>query len=528
MPQTKGGLSAAYLPETSQEAMQANEQYQQALSRLTSALDARKNRIIDPVMMSMAAGFLTPGQTGSFGEALGRVAGELPKAIQTEEQEQAQIAKSGLDVASQNIALQRMREGDRMKRNMMLGLGIGPSGTPMAGQQPKGGLPQPAGAQARPGGISPKIAQALAMMAADPNVSAAELAKMRIELERGAFKPTEGGSYDADTGVFTPRPGMAPVKRQLYNFPELGVVEISPALAARHDEAVASGDPMEVLKVETEISEGPSRPAPRTQGRIEPTDEEAISVNVTGRRPRLRSAADIEAEAARTKKQAEIEGQTEGERKANILTKGDAAGPTIQLAENLTTLASAPDAKEIFGLARQSENGVAMLASLLGSGIGLPGGMSVGIPELPEIYRALALTEDQQRRYQFFLQQAREMAIKMSEFAKGSVSNYEQTLFSQASVNENDLASTIIMKSNAMKARAEFDKARADLLDSGQFRTMGELKKSPQYQRLKRDLDRKYQRILQDNGMLPKSAQTPSGVSLSADQIRAESEARGR
>ena len=269
MPQTKGGLSAAYLPEYSPEARQANEEYQSALARLTDALNARKGRIIDPVMMSMAAGFLTPGQTGSFGEALGRVAGELPKAIQAEEQEQAQLAKAGLDVAGQNIALQRMRESDRMKRNIMSGLGIGPSGAPMQSQQPSGGLPQPSGAQARPGGISPQVAQALAVAAADPNVSAADLAKMRIELERGAQRPTEGGIYDVDRNIFTPRPGMAPVKRQLYNFPELGQVEIPPSLAAKHEEAVLSGDPVRLLEIETEIVKGPqakpAAPAPEAE-----------------------------------------------------------------------------------------------------------------------------------------------------------------------------------------------------------------------------------------------------------------------
>ena len=528
MPQTKGGLSAAYLPETSMEAMQANEQYQEALARLTEALDARKNRVIDPVMMSVAAGFLGPTQTGSFGEALGRVAEGLPKAVQAEEQEKAQIAKSGLDVASQNIALQRMREGDRMKRNIMLNMGIGPSGAPMDAQQPRGGLPQPAGAQARPGGLSPKIAQVLAMMAADPNVSAAELAKMRIDLERGAFKPTAEGSYDADTGVFTPRPGGSPVERQLYNFPELGVVEISPALAARHDKAVASGDPMEVFKVETEISEGPSLPAPRTQGRVAPTDEEAISVNVTGRRPGLRSTADIEAEVARAKKQGEVEGQTEGERKANILTKGDAATASIQVADQLLGIATAPDASAFLGLARQNDEMTAMIVKLLGTGIGLPGGMSVGIPELPATFMALKLSPDQMTRYQYFLQQAREMGIKMAEFAKGSVSNYEQTLFREASINEDDLAGTVIMKAKEMKARAEFDKARADLLDTGRYKTIGQLKRSPEYQRLKRNLDQTYKSLLQGQGFLPKNAPTPSGVSLSADQIRAESEARGR
>jgi len=519
MPQTKGGLDAAYLPETSMEAREANEQYQAALARLTEALDARKNRVIDPVMMSVAAGFLGPTQTGSFGEALGRVAEGLPKAVQAEEAEQAELAKAGLGVAQQNIALQRMREADRAKRAIARGIGARPPGgalgSGMGTKPPLGGaLPGPSG------GFRGMTGEDYAgILAVDPSVDPAAMMEKLTEFQRGAQKPTEGGIYNLDTGAFTPRPGMAPVKRQLYNFPELGQVEIPPSLAAKHEEAVLSGDPVRVLEIETQIVKGPqAKPAEPASG-VAPGAKPAA----TG----IRSQADIEAEKQATSALAKGRAETEVGRQKDILEKGDRATQAIQLANNLEQLASAPDAKEFLGLARQNDEVMAMITNLLGSGIGLPGGMSVGIPELPEIYKALRLTEDQQTRYQFFLQQAREMAIKMSEFAKGSVSNYEQTLFSQASVNENDLPATIMMKARAMAARAEFDKQRAELLDSGKYSSVGELKRSPEYKRILQELDSKYQRLLQTSGYLPKNAKAPSGGGLTADQIRAAKQARG-
>ena len=129
------------------------------------------------------------------------------------------------------------------------------------------------------------------------------------------------------------------------------------------------------------------------------------------------------------------------------------------------------------------------------------------------------------------------MAIKMSEFAKGSVSNYEQTLFSQASVNENDLPGTIRMKAEAMKVRAEFEKERAALLRSKdangkrRFSTTDDLYDSADYENIVAKLYKKYEAILNQNGLLGQAREvapaTPSGGRLSADEISNEATRRG-
>jgi len=60
------------------------EAMNQGLLRLRATLDARKNRMFDPVLMQVAAGLLKPTKTGSFGESLGNAAENASVAAERE------------------------------------------------------------------------------------------------------------------------------------------------------------------------------------------------------------------------------------------------------------------------------------------------------------------------------------------------------------------------------------------------------------------------------------------------------------
>jgi hypothetical protein len=77
----------------------AEQKYQQALTELMQRLDTRKNRLFDPVLLAMAQGFLTPGQTGTFGEALGNVAQRVGAAEAQRQKEDIDISQLRLQVA---------------------------------------------------------------------------------------------------------------------------------------------------------------------------------------------------------------------------------------------------------------------------------------------------------------------------------------------------------------------------------------------------------------------------------------------
>lgn len=123
--------TASYLPGEDPETLEANRRYQEALATLTSSLDVRKNRFFDPVLLAMAEGFLSPTQTGSFGESLGKVASKVGPAEAAAAKEEQEIAKQKLAVATQGLELQRLRARDA---ELARYLGEGPK-SPVAGPQ---------------------------------------------------------------------------------------------------------------------------------------------------------------------------------------------------------------------------------------------------------------------------------------------------------------------------------------------------------------------------------------------------------
>lgn len=150
--------SAQYLSGEDPEIVAANKRYQDAVARLSDSLTNRK-MLFDPTLLAMAEGFLGPTQTGSFGEALGRVAGKVGAAQEAEQKRQLAFDEREVAVAGQGIELQRMkaRDAELLK---YLGESQTPSG-PLTGPQ--------AGAIAGPRALTlPKIGDKYPYTYVDP------------------------------------------------------------------------------------------------------------------------------------------------------------------------------------------------------------------------------------------------------------------------------------------------------------------------------------------------------------------------
>ena len=105
----------------------ADTKYQSALERIQAALTARENPSIDPMMLAMAQGFLTPGRTGSFAEGLGGAAGNVIPVM-------AQRQKEAMDNAQMRLQLaQAEREQANLTAATKEFRGI-TSGVPSVGQ----------------------------------------------------------------------------------------------------------------------------------------------------------------------------------------------------------------------------------------------------------------------------------------------------------------------------------------------------------------------------------------------------------
>lgn len=529
----------SYRPEIpGEERPEENILAEQALENMMGALERRKQKpFLDPTMLQLAAGFLQPTQTGSAFESIGNAARAYAGAKELERQREAEDIAFETGVLGQASAIAQSRARDAAFRRGM------------GGDQVTRGVTVKGSEVLTPPGFQDVIGNVSGVMVAQPNPefpdsktflesmwregkkSYSEALKEVAELEYKRYNINEKQIVDRRTGLG-------------YMIPTGQRVEFTGANGSTYEipaeDAVYLAFQQRYGKVDEYNKRAKTLNLPLLQARDVRVTEDITEVKPTDKQaPRepsrvMPSKTEREASAAGAKKMAEKEAETEAEQKKAIIEEGRRALPTISLGKQLIKMADAPDASEIYGLARNDKNLMAMFTSLIGSGIQLGGGYSISIPELSEIYRTFKLTPEQIQRYQVFLQKAREMAIKMSEFAKGSVSNYEQTLFSQASINENDLPGTIRMKAKAMNARAEFERAQARLLrqkdQSGKLRfpTTGDLYDSPEYEELIAELDRKYEAILEEAGLLggSRSSSSPGGRSLEADILN-EANKRG-
>jgi hypothetical protein len=102
-----------------------------ALLRMRESLDARKNRLFDPVLMQTAAGFLKPTKTGSFGESLGYAAEGATTAAEREMLHDRENQKLEMELLAKEQELRQQLGGDQLISALMGG--------------PKTSAPAPAG-----------------------------------------------------------------------------------------------------------------------------------------------------------------------------------------------------------------------------------------------------------------------------------------------------------------------------------------------------------------------------------------------
>lgn len=79
------------------------DEYTAAQQEARDILAQRNSRLLDPVALAAAQGFFAPTKTGSFGESLGNVAGQMIPAVQAEEKRTMDMAKMRMELAQQGL-----------------------------------------------------------------------------------------------------------------------------------------------------------------------------------------------------------------------------------------------------------------------------------------------------------------------------------------------------------------------------------------------------------------------------------------
>lgn len=290
--------SAQYLAGEDPEIAAANKRYQDAVARLSESLSNRK-MMFDPTLLAMAEGFLSPTQTGGFGESLGKAAGKVGAAQEAEDKRQLALGEREVAVAGQGVELQRMKQrdaellkylgGPQAASGPLAGPQAGAIAGPQAGPLSGGAAPAaeapaegaaPAGAlsQATTQAAAPKVVgspqgalaalesnkppgfeniEGIQVMPPNPNFmtgrdyvrlnrmdkskSAADLIKEGQEIEQKRYRDKEGGVQDLATGKFYQFPTGKTEEIQLYGYP--GTHKVDARTAARLSLLAANDDP---------------------------------------------------------------------------------------------------------------------------------------------------------------------------------------------------------------------------------------------------------------------------------------------
>ena len=239
MAEPKGGL--AFIPETTPEAAQANKAYQDALERLNKSLEARQNRMFDPTMLALAEGFLTPGRTGSFGEALGTAAGKMRAAEEVESKQEQEFAQAKLGLAQQQMQLARQKQMSDVARAHFFGQGVSrPSGGAVGAAPSGAGIAT--GESGAPRGVVDPAAAYIALAYArgeDPDKIEQTAIKIRID----ANKVVEGGVFNTLTGKFDPfgiKEANVTVAGQSYSVPV--------SVSQQYNDLIKQGNYQEAVK----------------------------------------------------------------------------------------------------------------------------------------------------------------------------------------------------------------------------------------------------------------------------------------
>jgi hypothetical protein len=221
------------------------------------------------------------------------------------------------------------------------------------------------------------------------------------------------------------------------------------------------------------------------------------------RKTTTESALERETASATAKARAEADEKSRQE----ALQKGDTAFQRRQNAEAVIELSKAPGMDQ--ALAVFEKPGVApAVGKLIEEGISLGRGYSVSVPQIRDVMTANRITlpknpGESKQQYDERVQQVLDnLSLLTSRFAEisfgfrsmaqgqGSISNFEQLIFSSMGPTVRDRPRVVQAKAQHMIERAKFEEGVRDILANSNM-TFNEFRKSQEYQNMVNEYDAK-------------------------------------
>jgi hypothetical protein len=457
------------------------------IQEMQDALDYRKNIPFDPMMMQVAAGFLKPTKTGSFGESLGSAAENATAQAERDWVRQQEINKQKLALTQSQLTLKQQMAGNDL---MMRTMGGAPGATTLNNRAPTPGGEQNPAAKLQ-AATSPNVPVTEDIIAAAKLTGDADTLKFfenkrQRELEERKIASGEYGLKLEPYLLNRTLEGVSVADRQKY--------EVARAQFAKDKDVnklMAFYDEMGWLQNE-------SRPNGGKGGyKLPPSQEEKA------------------AEAERMKSESGEVGKKSGEMITNMQ---DTAGQA-QDVKNL--------AREASGIARAAPNAFKLLANKdsdvrswfdgvmasVKSGVQTPWG-SFSIPV--DIAQKAGLSDTEIQALQKFAQiEAQFTLFNRRTWLKGqgAISNGESNTASLLGPQSFDRPEVIEMKAQALELKADFDerafKAYEDWKDANPSKGYGKFLISDDFKTVKDDYVSKLERMNKANAAYFKAGSNP-------------------
>jgi len=445
---------------------------------LKSSLDSRMGLPFDPVLMSAAAGFLKPTKTGSFGESLGYASEGVQNAAEKEWARQQAISKLKLELDEKALALKTkgLESEDLLRMTGMGGQAPGapalptpPGGAPAAATPPAGGGVPPAGvspspsasAPAAPGTVGQTGAPNQMRLISDVDITRAyaiskeygdKIANL-AKIQREDIKDIGGRPYSTSRQQFLQGDPNKPVEHDFGRY--IGAKKTTQGTVEEyeriHREAVEKNDP--------NIEFNWFKRKGWLEGAIKPTKEEVASgkTETAGKdEGEPLTAEERERRGKAREKREEVEITEEKEAISKLRTAAGRAREMNNIADTMITYAkSNPRAFELL----QNTTIKDAIFRAAEKGITTPGG-SIAFParEL-ESYK---LSPQDREALMMFMQAYAQQTVTFRKEARapgeGATTEAEGLLFSQLGALPSDTARVVIMKSEALKYKAEYDR----------------------------------------------------------------------
>jgi hypothetical protein len=494
--------------------VEANRKYQEAQRLLSESLDSRKNRFFDPTLLAMAQGFLTPGQTGSFGESLGNVAKNVGAVQEQETKLDQDLAQRRLGLAGQGVEMAKLQSNDAATRQFIERLKGGeptqqaaptaPQAAPQIGGLPTlaappnapatppvtGPLstpvvtpvrepapppapiptptpapvpapipvppPAPVPAPAAPqGGLSPQNLRGVPVL--PPNPTAYPSMLEFLQLNQGKGLPVADLVKDYQTKI-APNINMK-VDGGLLN---QRTGEIIPSVSAKtipmeifgykgtHN--VTENDAMMLRQFERENNQKAYNELAANILNVN-----ASNVGADGKPLVPKSIEEKERINEREKAISAADTAEEVESRKDFAAKNRSARDILATANQMRAFAEdKEDFKKMTGILSNNKISSAV-AMLVREGIGGKG-FSVGIPAIEDVLRNLTLNDQQQAKYRLFLQTSVQMQLDAEATMKGATSNNERNILGNARISPQDTAEAVLMKADLLTTQAQFNK----------------------------------------------------------------------